>query len=726
MDTKSECTELALKPYKAGPMAGCKIMQAQSETRSMNIPGFMSQRVLIFVVDLAEASLLDSEERKLDEVTEDILDAFGIAAGARKLEFIIAGYDGLNRTEIKSDKDLMTFFAVFNITGAQKTDEIEGVEAFVPGLNENQKLKMKQKQMEIEEKERRDLGATKKELSHMRLGGILTKIQMHRFVRQLTGVKKVAEVKAVENYGLTIRNDDLQEELGAQKDRYDALELQIPYMIQHAVVDACNKLRAELEEKHEKLQREAVELTKKEMRAETERQMRPLRTAIERLQNELRASQEKISKLKKELEAKDREIQRNLAKYAQLQEEMSDVQNELQEVKDEMAKSDKALLLAEITELKDLLKQCYQLLEENGIPLPGKRRLACDANTFRWSISNFEIRAQYQKNHSCQSPEFSLEALEGRCQLEFFPGGIDSSYEGWSAVKLRLPHAKKIRIQWQITLGEKTFGPREDEFREENWWCRCGQLLWSNMIKLEDLNELIYEGSLPLSLEVLSSEELFDDPVEEDSPPSRLQMRCRKKLPQVETRSIYSDPYATPQSRIEIHLDGETIQDPALESFVIEYLRRRGLMSVKRGGAVHALLSCESPKMYPGSPKMLKEAVDDARNMFYETAPAGMFHNATLRNAWNGDSPKGKKYRSTSNDWCSPKWMQHPNSPKKGVSGLKPLQRGFPSSPHLMSQTMSNLSSPKMSSMMSPKNRTSPTRKSKGDKCAMSRILGEG
>ena len=56
--------------------------------------------------------------------------------------------------------------------------------------------------------------------------------------------------------------------------------------------------------------------------------------------------------------------------------------------------------------------------------------------------------------------------------IEFFPRGDSTSYDGFCAVKLRVPDNTKLR--WTISIGEINGGPRCDHYERHLWWCRSG------------------------------------------------------------------------------------------------------------------------------------------------------------------------------------------------------------------------------------------------------------
>lgn len=79
-----------------------------------------------------------------------------------------------------------------------------------------------------------------------------------------------------------------------------------------------------------------------------------------------------------------------------------------------------------------------------------------DARTFKWKITKFEEKvAEYARDRPCMSQEFALWGLKG-LQVEWYPNGVDNSFPGWSAVKLRIPTMQsrcKVSVKWRVIFG---------------------------------------------------------------------------------------------------------------------------------------------------------------------------------------------------------------------------------------------------------------------------------
>eukprot|EP00397_Hematodinium_sp_SG-2012_P011504 GEMP01011644.1.p1 GENE.GEMP01011644.1~~GEMP01011644.1.p1 ORF type:complete len:676 (+),score=155.91 GEMP01011644.1:205-2232(+) len=669
-------TSTALEPYRAGPMIGNYALKPQDEERTLSIPGEMSAKVLIFVCDLENVALYDVEERKLDELTEDIMDAFGLSAAGKRLQFIFAGYDGVIRAEIHTDSDLMDFFSKCNIcVGGELESAANRVKAEVRGLTPDQQEKMNEKQNEEERALAVELAQTRSELVSLRLGGILTKMQMQKFIRALSQTMREVVSARAEKYGTGLRVEDLEQTLAIEKEHYDILEASIPNLIDDAVAEACRIQQTELEQKN----------------------------AIQGLEENCKQLNGKLMKQNVELNSKGVKIKKLERALTESREKVHALEIELQKSKDASDVASDEASLQELGESNALLAECYRLLEQNGIPRPGQAKRSGE-NVFRWSIVKFTDRTTYLKNHAVQSSEFQLEAFQGNCQIEFFPGGLDSSYEGWCALKLRLPPLKRLRLEWRITLGEKVLGPRTDEFDEDHWWCRGGQLMWSNLASLEDVKEQTVENALPIVLEVLQFSFLEGIPLV--LPLHRLQRR----IPSVDAKSMYKCASSFVE-RVGIVVDGEYFLDDALQSIVIEYLRQHGILGVPPGRMLYMFQD-------PSNEEEFVQSVSPTNRKFAQTYLEGFNLSSSTKSKkkclnslprtrhefqhaggrMDSNSPTGKMFRSSSMSVWG-------HSPGKMSSALKPLRYGQ------TSQSFFSRSSPERQWPGSPIGSRSPVRK---------------
>lgn len=161
-------------------------------------------------------------------------------------------------------------------------------------------------------------------------------------------------------------------------------------------------------------------------------------------------------------------------------------------------------------EMKHKLNAAYNLLEEYGVPIPGRTVQGHDARTFKWKVSKIQDKLDdYVEGRPVLSPEFTLWGMKG-LQLEWYPHGVDKSFEGWSSMKLRipmLPHGCKVSVKWRIIFGPNLWvGPRQDEFCEQFWWCKRGLINWTNFVKTDLLRQQINsKGMISMTIDIIKA-----------------------------------------------------------------------------------------------------------------------------------------------------------------------------------------------------------------------------
>merc|ERR1719375_2056399 len=137
-----------------------------------------------------------------------------------------------------------------------------------------------------------------------------------------------------------------------------------------------------------------------------------------------------------------------------------------------------------------------------------------DPLRFEWVIPGMRAKLEkWERGRAIHSPEFCLESVDDM-MIEFFPRGDSTSYDGFCAVKIRVPDNTKIR--WSFQIGEILGGPRCDHYERHLWWCRSG-VVWNNFCTEYDLERQIDENdqlTCVFQLHIIPEAEKFQDPVE--------------------------------------------------------------------------------------------------------------------------------------------------------------------------------------------------------------------
>jgi hypothetical protein len=137
-----------------------------------------------------------------------------------------------------------------------------------------------------------------------------------------------------------------------------------------------------------------------------------------------------------------------------------------------------------------------------------------DPLRFEWVIPGMKSKLEkWERGRAIHSPEFCLESVDDM-MIEFFPRGDSTSYDGFCAVKIRVPDNTKIR--WSFQIGEILGGPRCDHYERHLWWCRSG-VVWNNFCTEYDLERQIDQNdqlTCVFQLHVIPEAEKFQDPVE--------------------------------------------------------------------------------------------------------------------------------------------------------------------------------------------------------------------
>merc|ERR1719375_2859343 len=263
------------------------------------------------------------------------------------------------------------------------------------------------------------------------------------------------------------RNTELEEEAAKMveqmKTRLEQAEIDIEKRCRKEFKKQLAAKEAEWKAKLDDLRRKYTDM-KKAYEAECQK-VADLEAEVERLENRLADELE----IKKKLQARIKELEPFVAKCDQLQAEA------------------------------DLWRKRYEQLLKEMEREDDPPRLE-DSNTFEWAIPAMTAKLKFPKGRAVQSPEFKIAGLKEPVQIEFFLKGDTTTWDGWCAVKIRVPD--ETQLLWSAWVGTSRAGPRLDLFDQSSWWCRQG-LLWSNFCLVHDLTAQIDDAdSLICGIEV--------------------------------------------------------------------------------------------------------------------------------------------------------------------------------------------------------------------------------
>lgn len=278
---------------------GQKLLAGEPYTvKEIAVPSSMIKN-LIFVVDLSEAAILGDEVKALDEMKEDIIDALGVSSPGNTFEAIFAGYDGLERQEITDTDELTRFFAKFE----NLSKDTEHVAALFsnslagPDSSPASKRAATQRLQNVEEYTH-EAGATKAALNALKLGNIITKVQMGKFVRRLVEIMSDSLNIKEERDQVAFRIDEreetirqLRKNMAIEEERYKDLEDGIEARVATALRDAKVGWEEEQAQKIDELKAKFAAEKKEQaehLRAEAHKMVENMRQKMEEEQAELR------------------------------------------------------------------------------------------------------------------------------------------------------------------------------------------------------------------------------------------------------------------------------------------------------------------------------------------------------------------------------------------------------------------------------------------------------
>lgn len=551
--------------FQAGPMVGGKVIQPQGKMGEATVKVPSTSKCLIFVVDLQNARSLDDEPKKVHEMKEDIADAIGVTADAQQLQVVLAGYSGpvgQGRATIDTDEELNDFFSKFIDVGMKKPAESDA-------SKNNTGKRGSTRRSHMMAQNETEMSGTQAELKKMRLGGIITKMQMVKYV-------KLLQEEKIKTTDLTLEKHALEDQL---KQTIDS----IPARIEAAVNQAKLDLTVQLNLKHQAELQEQMQ----NMKREAEAKMRPLQAQILKQQMQNEALQDKMTEITKQRDeglSQIETLKKEKEKVAEkLRKEQEKAEKEAENLRATIASNansqlSAAIIQQQLNEMTLNYDEACETLRKHGLPLPGEEVEEVEEveeevpMSFSFKIPHIEEKMKtFIPGRAYQSSEFELGVNKDRFQLEFYPNGVEMSSSGSCALRLRPPN--NTLTEWRIKLEKKDLGSRRDEFSEDNWWSRHG-VLWSNFCGAELIKSNINDedGSLEIHMDLIKSERIraaAETPVGQRLPrlPQRLTPVASPLPPfdQVEPVAI---------GNVEIRHKGELIFEPALLTYVSEYLSR--------------------------------------------------------------------------------------------------------------------------------------------------------
>ncbi|CAD7951483.1 unnamed protein product [Amoebophrya sp. A25] len=473
-------------PLRAGPTTGAGMLYAKCRGHPKKVRPTPFNNFIVFVVDVEDAERMQ-QAKTVQEMSEDILDALGLKLPhGKELQAIYAGYDGPERISIRSDGELAEYYSRF--AGSEGAGET-GYDA------------------------RRDpqMQDILKELEKMRLGGILTKMQMTKYLRIL-GDNRMLYLKT-------------EKELKSANHQLDALRAGMPAQIERSVKRAVDKREAELRKEFE----EDKAAMLKRARDETEKMIKPLKdtaekaqAAMHKLQEECQAYRTKMSEAETKIETMTVTIRSAEERQAKMSEELKIA---TQQVKEDAATK---------ATLEQRLKDALEVIDSNGLERPASSSVSGSSaeeggsskNRIVWNIPKIQHKLSWPRERSICSTEKQLGSISS-VVVEFYPSGVEASYPGYCALRLHVPD--RTRVDWGVLFGKgrnaHDCGKRADDFAKHLWWCRNG-ILWPNLCRIEDLKRNVdrESDSVQLTFEAFSASQLPEAPA---APASKIKDRPR-------------------------------------------------------------------------------------------------------------------------------------------------------------------------------------------------------
>jgi hypothetical protein len=430
-------------------------------------------KFMIFALDLGEARKKQSKLPKtLDDFKHKICDSLGVDSDDQRVEAIFAGYQGVGRVALDTDEQFKEFMSSVDskpeqeVVVQEESPLVQELRAEIASLRRD-----KERSEALWLKEKANLN-DQIAIQEKRLNELTKQIEEQRqqFQRKLLKVQE--EKRAVER------------ELEKAKQEIEKLKDQLQ-KVSAVYEEKMREQREKFDEEKRRLmatikhQKEEI-ARKDELIAQLEEQVATLKERVEQLEAQVEEQKQKIAELEKE--------NRKLTVLTKQQKRINDeLQAKYEDVRAKLAK----------------YEETAPMVIEEPDPL-----------RFEWVIPGMRAKLEkWERGRAIHSPEFCLESVDDM-MIEFFPRGDSTSYDGFCAVKIRVPDNTKIR--WSFQIGEILGGPRCDHYERHLWWNRSG-VVWNNFCTEYDLERQIDENdqlTCVFQLHVIPEGEKLQDPVE--------------------------------------------------------------------------------------------------------------------------------------------------------------------------------------------------------------------
>merc|ERR1719171_3017740 len=428
---------------------------------------------MIFALDLGEARKRASKLPKtLDDFKHKICDALGVDSDDQRVEAIFAGYQGVGRVALDTDEQFRDFMSSVD----SKPEEQVVIQEESPLVQE---LRAEIASLRRDKERSETLWLKEKAALKEQIG--IYEARVAQLTKDMEDMRQQFQRKLLKEQQA---RQAVEQQLEKSKLEIDKLK------------DQLQKVSAVYEEK---MREQAEKFDKEKSR---------LMTTIKHQKEELAKKEELIAKLEEE--------------NAALKERVELLEAQVEEQKQKIAELEKenrrlTVLTKNQQRINDELRAKYEDVRaklakyEETAPITFEEP---DPLRFEWVIPGMRAKLEkWERGRAIHSPEFCLESVDDM-MIEFFPRGDSTSYDGFCAVKIRVPDNTKIR--WSFQIGEILGGPRCDHYERHLWWCRSG-VVWNNFCTEYDLERQIDANdqlTCVFQLHVIPEAEKLQDPVE--------------------------------------------------------------------------------------------------------------------------------------------------------------------------------------------------------------------